>query len=190
MRRVQQRWILRRSRLPSCSRHLCTELDRSTTTPARVTLGTSLPMMRYVLRGRSRGQRQRKSSRGTQSAPLPRRIFALPFLKTATTLTPSRIHSPCCRSESTRACIAILAQSLLHGVPRGKVKSVKQAGHFAQHCIISATLISKALRLARVNENFTCYPTPLPRSGMSHTCPYFPAAEHHRTLADTHFPSR
>jgi len=48
--------------------------------------------------------------------------------------------------------------------------------------------------MARVNEGSHSFsylpPTRLCTSGMNHTCLYFPAAEHHRTLADTHFPSR
>jgi len=45
--------------------------------------------------------------------------------------------------------------------------------------------------MARVNEGSQFYlpPTRLSTSGMSHTCLYSPAAEHHRTLAGTHFPS-
>jgi len=41
--------------------------------------------------------------------------------------------------------------------------------------------------MARVNEgshSFTCHPR-LSTSGMNHTCLYSPAAEHHRTLADS-----
>ena len=57
------------------------------------------------------------------------------------------------------------------------------------------TFISRALRyMARANEGSQFYlpPTRLSTSGMSHTCLYSPAAEHHRTLAGrpTHFPSR
>jgi len=103
---VQQRCILRCSRLPSCSRHLCTALDLSTVTPARELLTTSLPMMRYVWRGRSLGQRHRKSATGTQTTSSPRRSFSLPFLKISMTWTPSFIQSPTWSLESTRACIA------------------------------------------------------------------------------------
>jgi len=44
---------------------------------------------------------------------------------------------------------------------------------------------------AHFNEESQFYlsPTCLLTSGSSHTCLYSPAAEHHRTLADTHFPT-
>jgi len=54
-------------------------------------------------------------------------------------------------------------------------------------------LISKVLSVARVNEGVTQFylpPTRLSTSGMNHTCLYSPAAEHHRTVASTDFPSR
>jgi len=53
-------------------------------------------------------------------------------------------------------------------------------------------LLSKALRYGSFNENpsFTCHPHVLSASGMSHACLYSPAAEHHCTLAGTHFSSR
>jgi len=43
--------------------------------------------------------------------------------------------------------------------------------------------------MARVNEGSQFYvpPTRLFTSGMNQTCLYTPAAEHHRTLAGTHF---
>jgi len=45
--------------------------------------------------------------------------------------------------------------------------------------------------MARVNDDqFYLPPTRSSTSWMSHTCLYFPAAESHRTLAGTHFPSR
>jgi len=46
--------------------------------------------------------------------------------------------------------------------------------------------------MARVNEGSQFYlpPTRLSTSGMNHTCLHSPAAEHHRTLAGTHFLSR
>jgi len=42
--------------------------------------------------------------------------------------------------------------------------------------------------LMRITQ-FYLPPTRLSTSGMSHTCLYPPAAQRHRTLADTHFPS-
>jgi len=50
-----------------------------------------------------------------------------------------------------------------------------------------AILISKVLKLARVNEGSQFYlpPTRLSTSGMSHSCIYSAAAEHHRTLVAT-----
>jgi len=43
--------------------------------------------------------------------------------------------------------------------------------------------------MARVNEGSQFYlpPTRLSTSDMNHTCLYFPAAEHHRSLAGTQF---
>jgi len=52
-------------------------------------------------------------------------------------------------------------------------------------------LVSKAFRMARVNEgshSFTCHPHVYPRMEWN-ILPLLPAAEHHRTLAGTHFPS-
>jgi len=56
-------------------------------------------------------------------------------------------------------------------------------------------LISKALSLARVNEeshSFTIYlpPTPFIHIWNEAFCLHLPAAEHHHTLAGTHFPFR
>jgi len=64
---------------------------------------------------------------------------------------------------------------------------IGQDGHHVGHHVVS-----KALRLARVNDgshSFTCYRVRSSTNGMSHTCCYSPAAETHRTLASTHFPS-
>jgi len=55
-----------------------------------------------------------------------------------------------------------------------------------------AERVSAEWRLAENNKgshSFNLPPTNLSTSGMSHTCLYSPAAEHHRTLAGTHFPS-
>jgi len=54
--------------------------------------------------------------------------------------------------------------------------------------MINSSLKRSDIGLARVNEGSHCFylpPTRLSTSGMNS-----PAAEHHRTLAGTHFPSR
>jgi len=53
-------------------------------------------------------------------------------------------------------------------------------------------LTTKHSGMAHVNErshSFTCHPHVYPQGGMNHACLYSPAAECHRTLAGTHFPS-
>jgi len=64
---------------------------------------------------------------------------------------------------------------------------------FGVNSSTDAMLISKALRLVRVNEGsngFACHLYTFIRKWNELSCLYSSAAEHRRTLAGTHFPSR